>query len=188
MFDNLQRLCDDTLKNQGHRTVQLSQISKGFAKLAKDYRIKLIRILQPKRIERGQTISTNDVDGSSQIAKDCDGMVTLWRSVVGEMKKSEWETQQQGFEESNESFEPVMKVTVGLSRYSAGGSTKLFYDGARSQVRSLPESQKTAMNAKRDYNALVSNNIPVEGGGIQYVVQAEDKAVATITTEDNIKI
>ena len=30
MFDNIQRLCDDTLKNQGHRTVHMSQISKKF--------------------------------------------------------------------------------------------------------------------------------------------------------------
>src|ERR1039458_6977354 len=99
----------------------------------------MIRILQPKRIERGMTISTNDVDGSSQVAKDCDAMVTLWRSVVGELKKSEWETQQAGFEDIKVSFEPVMKVTVGLSRYSAGGSTSLWYDGARSQVRSLDD-------------------------------------------------
>lgn len=188
MFDNLQRLCDDTLKNQGHRTVQLSQISKNFAKIAKDYHIKMIRILQPKRIMPGATISTNDVDGSSQVAKDCDAMITLWRSVVGEMKKSEWETQQQGFEESNESFEPVMKVTVGLSRYSSGGSTKLFYDGARSQVRSLPEAQKAQMNAQRDYNKLVANNIPMEGGGVKHVIPEENQAVAVVATESDIKI
>ena len=183
MFDNVQRLCDDTLKNQGHRTVQLSQISKGFAKLAKDYRIKLIRILQPKRIERGQTISTNDVDGSSQIAKDCDGMITLWRAVVGEQKKSEWETQQQGFTESCMSFEPIMKVSVGLSRYSAGGTTKLYYDGARSQVRSIEDSQKKAMTPEQ----LPQGSIPLEGGGYQAVTMEEPQKVS-IPTEGDIKI
>jgi DnaB-like helicase C terminal domain/Toprim-like len=185
MFDNLQRLCDDTLKNQGHRTVQLSQISKSFAKLAKDYRIKLIRILQPKRIERGQTISTNDVDGSSQVAKDCDAMVTLWRSVVGELKKSEWETQQQGFEESNESFEPVMKVTVGLSRYSAGGSTKLFYDGARSQVRSLRDDQKIAMKPSP---TLPTGSIPMEGGGSKQIIPTETLTSNIVPVEGDITI
>jgi replicative DNA helicase len=183
MFDNVQRLCDDTLKNQGHRTVQLSQISKGFAKLAKDYRIKLIRILQPKRIEKGMTISTNDVDGSSQIAKDCDGMITLWRAVVGEQKKSEWETQQQGFQESCMSFEPIMKVSVGLSRYSAGGTTKLYYDGARSQVRSLKEEQKVAMTPV----SLPQGSIPMEGGGYQAVTMEEPQAVS-IPTEGKITI
>lgn len=179
MFDNLQRLCDDTLKNQSHRTVHLSQISKGFAKLAKDYKIKLIRILQPKRIEKGATISTNDVDGSSQVAKDCDGMITLWRSVVGELKKSEWETQQQGFEETNLSFEPVMKLTVGLSRYSSGGSTKLYYDGARSQVRSLDNAQKAAMKP----TTQPSGNIPMEGGGSKPVVPVEGEVLNVVPTE-----
>ena len=185
MFDNLQRLCDDTLKNQAHRTVQLSQISKGFAKLAKDYGIKLIRILQPKRLEKGATISTNDVDGSSQVAKDCDGMITLWRAVVGEMKKSEWETKQEGFVENETSFEPIMKVTVGLSRYSGGGSTKLFYDGARSQVRSLRDDQKAAM---KPIVLPSGGSIPVEGGENKPIIPQENLPVDEIPMEGDINI
>jgi hypothetical protein len=90
-------------------------------------------------------------------------MITLWRSVVGELKRSEWETQQEGFQECNESFEPVMKVTVGLSRYSSGGSRKLFYDGARSQVRSITDEKKAAM--KPNFNGIVTESghkIPTE--------------------------
>lgn len=161
MFDNVQRLCDDTLKNQGHRTVHMSQISKGFAKLAKDYRIKLIRILQPKRIEKGQIITTNDVDGSSQVAKDCDGMITMWRSVVGEMKKSEYEEESVGFKETDISFDPKTKLTVGLSRYSSGGSCYVFCDGARSTFRSYNEEEKGKLNANlQNFN----NTIPMENG------------------------
>jgi DnaB-like helicase C terminal domain/Toprim domain len=181
MFDNLQKFCDESLKTQGHRTIYLSQLSKKFASIAKDYRIKLIRILQPKRIERGATISTNDVDGSSQVAKDCDAMITLWRSVVGELKKSEWETQNQGFEESNESFEPVMKVTVGLSRYSSGGSTKLFYDGARSQVRSLSDAQKSGMKP------APTSGVNMEGGG-QMKVFEETIVTHSVPTEGEITL
>ena len=161
MFDNVQRLCDDTLKNQGHRTVHMSQISKGFAKLAKDYRIKLIRILQPKRIEKGQIITTNDVDGSSQVAKDCDCMITMWRKVVGEMKKSEYEEESEGFKETDVSFEPKTKLTVGLSRYSAGGSCYVFCDGARSQFRSYREDEKSQMNSNLQ---KFNNVIPMEDG------------------------
>jgi KaiC/GvpD/RAD55 family RecA-like ATPase len=161
MFDNVQRLCDDTLKNQAHRTVHMSQISKGFAKLAKDYRIKLIRILQPKRIEKGQVITTNDVDGSSQVAKDCDCMITMWRKVVGEMKKSEYEEESEGFKETDISFEPKTKLTVGLSRYSAGGSCYVFCDGARSQFRSYKEEEKAQLNANLQ---KFNNLIPMESG------------------------
>ena len=161
MFDNIQRLCDDTLRNQAHRTVHMSQISKQFAKIAKDYRIKMIRILQPKRIEKGQIITTNDVDGSSQVAKDCDSMLVMWRKVVGEMKKSEYEEESEGFKETDVSFEPKTKLTVGLSRYSAGGSCYVFCDGARSQFRSYREDEKSQMNSNLQ---KFNNVIPMENG------------------------
>lgn len=157
MFDNLQLLCDNTLENKAHRTVHLSQISKGFAKLAKDHKVKLIRILQPKRIEEGHMISTNHTDGASQIAKDCDAMLTLWRNSTGEVKKSEWE-KDNGFE-SDESFEPKMKVTVGLSRYSSGGSRNLYFDGARSQVTEMP----TSAAPKQQFNSIITTEaVPTE--------------------------
>ena len=184
VLDNLQLLCDNTLKNQAHRTVHLSQISKQLTRIAKDYHIQMIRILQPKRIAPGATISTQDVDGSSQVAKDSDAMVTLWRNSVGEMKRSEWETQQEGFTESTESFDPCMKVTVGLSRYSSGGTTKLFFDGARSQVRSFNDSQKTAMKPP---TSLPGGYIQMEGGGYQAVTMEEPQAVS-IPTEGEITI
>jgi KaiC/GvpD/RAD55 family RecA-like ATPase len=161
VFDNVQRLADDTLKNQGHRTVHLSQISKQFAKIAKDYRIKLIRILQPKRIEKGQIITTNDVDGSSQVAKDCDSMICMWRSVLGEMKKSEYDEQSTGFAETSQSFDPKTKLTVGLSRYSAGGSCYVLCDGARSQFRSYSEEEKSKLNTNLQ---KFNNVIPMENG------------------------
>jgi hypothetical protein len=161
MLDNVQRLCDDTLKNQAHRTIHLSQISKQLAKIAKDYRIKLIRILQPKRIEKGQIITTNDVDGSSQVAKDCDAMITMWRSVVGEMKKSEYEEESVGFKETDLSFDPKTKLTVGLSRYSAGGSCYVLCDGARSTFRSYNEEEKSRFNTNlQRFNSV----IPMESG------------------------
>ena len=161
MLDNVQRLCDDTLKNMGHRTVHLSQISKQLAKIAKDYRVKMVRILQPKRIEKGQIITTNDVDGSSQVAKDCDSMLTMWRSVVGEMKKSEYDEQSVGFAETDVSFDPKTKITVGLSRYSAGGSCYVMCDGARSQFRSYTGDEKAALNVNLQ---KFNNVIPMEGG------------------------
>jgi hypothetical protein len=161
VFDNIQRLADDTLRNQGHRTVHLSQISKQFAKIAKDYRIKLIRILQPKRLEKGQIISSNDIDGSSQVAKDCDSMILMWRSVLGEMKKSEYDEESVGFAETSQSFDPKTKLTVGLSRYSAGGSCYVLCDGARSTFRSYSDEEKSKLNTNlQRFNGL----IPMESG------------------------
>jgi replicative DNA helicase len=161
MFDNLQRLCDDTLKNQAHRTVHLSQISKGLTKIAKDYKIKLIRILQPKRIDKGSVISTNDVDGSSQVAKDCDAMLTMWRNATGSTKQSQYQADTQQPEEE-QSFEALTWINVGLSRYSGGGRCKLYFDGGRSQVKNYEETVKKidAQNAPK-YNSIIATEAPV---------------------------
>jgi DnaB-like helicase C terminal domain/Toprim domain len=168
MFDNLQKFCDESLKHQGHRTIYLSQLSKRFASIAKDYKVKMVRILQPKRIEKGQTISTNDVDGSSQVAKDCDCMITAWRRVIGEVSKSAYEEESEDFKATSESFEPKMKLTVGLSRYSSGGSCYLYYDGARSLVRSYTEAEQKLTNPNtQNFNGI----IPTEGSTQAHTVK-----------------
>jgi hypothetical protein len=90
-------------------------------------------------------------------------MITAWRSVVGELKKSEYEEEAIGFAETSQSFDPKMKLTVGLSRYSSGGSCYMFYDGARSQVRPYTEVEKSQLNAKQQFNGI----IPTESGTVQ---------------------
>lgn len=163
MLDNLQLLCDNTLENKAHRTIYLSQISKGLAKLAKDYRIKMVRILQPHRVAEGELVSVKNIDGSSQVAKDCDALITLFRSNLNEMKKSQWE--KAGDTSGKESFDPKTKTSVELSRYSSGGHTVLFFDGARSQVREYDHNQKSAMAeaAKQNYNTIITQEGPEAG-------------------------
>ena len=76
----------------------------------------------------------------------------------------------------------IMRVAVALSRYSSGGTTKLFYDGARSQVRSLPESQKVSA-AQTNFNEII-----IEGGGTKQVIPTEVTAAPVIPTEEDISI
>jgi KaiC/GvpD/RAD55 family RecA-like ATPase len=177
MFDNLQLFCDNTLgRNMGYRTIHLSQLSKQFAKIAKDYQVYLVRILQPKRIAKGETVGTGDVDGSSQVAKDCDCMITLWRAVVGEMKKSEYAEMAEGFTEGTESFDPKTKVTVGLSRYSSGGFTYLQCEGAKSRFSSYPEIQKRSMAPVRvSFNGVFQEHENTGTGAIPIKVEGEVK-------------
>lgn len=132
MFDNLQLLCDRTLKNNNHRTIHLSQISKNMAALAKDYGIKLIRILQPHRIGDGKIISTDDVDGSSQVAKDCDVMITAHRNPMIQLTQADFN--KVGVVNQEQTFDSKMLLTVGLTRYSAGGMITLEFDGATSSI------------------------------------------------------
>lgn len=145
MFDNLQLLCDRTLGNQ-NRTQHLSSISKSLQTIAKEYNIQMVRILQPHRIAAGKLATTDDVDGSSQVAKDCDCMIALNRARIGEITKDVLEDG--GYIHSVGTFSNDLLVNVGLSRYSAGGKTTLYYDGACSSVYELTQGKIEEMNAK----------------------------------------
>lgn len=138
MFDNIHLLADRTLVGEG-RTQHLSQISKAFAQIGKDYGVQIIRILQPNRIAGGRVVSTSNVDGSSQIAKDCDVMMTAHRTKIGEMTADQLDTSCAATQEA--SFDNRFFVGVGLSRYSPGGRVELQYDGATSSVDEMNEVQ-----------------------------------------------
>jgi hypothetical protein len=88
-------------------------------------------------------------------------MILMWRSVLGEMKKSEYDEQSVGFAETSQSFDPKTKLTVGLSRYSAGGSCYVFCDGARSTFRSYSDDEKSKLNTNLQ---KFNNVIPMENG------------------------
>lgn len=163
MFDNLQLLCDTVIgSRQGQRTVVLSQISKGLAKIAKDYGVKMIRIVQPKQLDKGTTIESRDVDGSSQIEKDCDGQILMWRKVLGTKTQSAYEKELEGSsadQEENVVFDPLTRITVALSRYSSGGKCWLLFDGARSQVRTYKQDKNAAL--QQNFNSLLPMETPV---------------------------
>jgi hypothetical protein len=142
MIDNIQRLADTTSQAKGvNRTEHLSRISKVTSQIAKDYNIQMIRILQPHRILVGKMVTTDNVDGSSQIAKDCDCMTTLHRNRKAELTQEQFDQLQHI--ESDGAFESGMVVTAGLTRYSQGGTTTLEYDGARSTVLERNETIKS---------------------------------------------
>lgn len=147
MLDNLQRLCDTTIGNK-NRTQHLSEISKVTSQIAKDHKIQMIRILQPHRIMQGKMVNTDNVDGSSQIGKDCDCMITLHRERLDQGSLEEF--QAAGYVQGEGNFSDTMKFTVGLSRYSVGGYTTLHYDGARSLVSEIALKEVQKMTAKVD--------------------------------------
>jgi DNA primase len=138
VFDNVQRLADTTNDN-GQRTQHLSQISKVLSQIAKDYGVQMVRILQPHRIGGGRAITTDNVDGASQIAKDCDVMMTAQRTRLGgEQTTDQLEAGCPISEEG--SFGTRFFVGIGLSRYSPGGRVELHYDGATSTVKNIDEA------------------------------------------------
>jgi hypothetical protein len=144
MVDNIQLLSDTTIKGK-NRTQHLSEISKRIAKIGKDYSCQMVRLLQPHRIAENKLATSDSVDGASQVAKDCDAMLVINRNKVGEITKET--LAQGGFIQTEGSFGPEMLVTAGLSRYSAGGSTTVYFNGATSTVCKLTEGKIAAMMA-----------------------------------------
>lgn len=160
MVDNLQLICDTTLKGR-NRTQHLSEISKRLAKIGKDYGCKIIRLLQPHRIADNKLATSDSVDGASQIAKDCDAMFVINRNKVGEISKEVFA--QGGFIQTEGAFGPEMLVTAGLSRYSAGGSVTLYFNGATSTIHRLTDGKIAAMNAKANSNVGYARQLEAIG-------------------------
>ena len=113
VFDNIQRAADTTSTGKGsNRAEHLSQISKVLSQMAKDYNVNMVRILQPNRIQKGQIVTTDNVDGSSQIAKDCDCMIVLHRDKQGELTADQFASI--GHVDEGMSFSPIMLASIGL--------------------------------------------------------------------------
>ena len=134
MLDNLQLMCDLT-KGTRNRTEWLSEISKRTAHIGKDNHVQVVRLLQPHRVGENNLTSVSSVDGASQIAKDSDGMLILNRLRIGGIDKNTLKTG--AFVESNITFAPETLVTCAISRYSAGGETQVWFDGATSTFSKL---------------------------------------------------
>lgn len=142
VFDNLQLLADKTLKNAANRTVHLSQISKNLKALAVELGIVLVCIVQPNRVKENEIVDARNVDGSSQIEKDCDALVAFHRPRKASVKASDFEAMK--YLECDDTFEPQMLVKVALSRYAGGGICTLWMHGATSTVSECPSESSVS--------------------------------------------
>lgn len=155
-FDNLQRFADTT--KYSNRAEHMSQISKMLSQIQKDYGVQLLLILQPHRVQKGQIVGIHNIDGSSQVAKDCDGTITLHRNRIGIETTAEFELGNYISEEAA-TFGDDMLVTIGLSRYSGGGRTTLHYNGATSTVLEKTMGQIQKMQAQANKNIGYDNQL-----------------------------
>jgi len=185
MLDNLQLLCDNTIKNR-NRTQHLSEISKRLTKIGKDYGVQMVIILQPHSIGEGKLATSDSVDGSSQVSKDCDLQLVINRIRIGEVTKDAFA--QGAFIQTEGTFGPEMLVSASLSRYSAGGTTTLYFDGATSTVHKLTDGKIAAMNAKANPNVgyakqLTAANLSLDALKVA-TAPATPATPATLVTPD----
>jgi hypothetical protein len=179
MVDNLQRLCDLTIGSR-NRTQWLSEISKKLSQIAKDYGVQMVRILQPHRVGDGKLTTSASVDGASQIAKDCDCMLIANRNRIGDVDKG---TLASGaYIHTEGSFGPEMLLTAGLSRYSSGGSTTVWYNGATSTISPLTEGKIKAMLSKSDPSS------PENKGGLALAMESLKSVVGNVPAQPDDEI
>ena len=177
VLDNLQRLCDTTIGTK-NRTQYLSELSKRISQICKDYNVQIILVLQPNRISENKLTGVHNVDGASQVAKDCDVMLILERHRVGEIDKETFD--KGGFIQTDSTFGPEMLITAGLSRYSAGGATTVYFDGATSTVYALTEGKIKAMKEQATGNV----GYAAQAAAINLPLQALQEATSDWKNDD----
>jgi len=150
VFDNLQLL----VRSIEHSAQETSVLTKRFKELAMELGILVILIIQPNRVREGEIVAARNAMGSSAIEKDVDAMIALHRNRVAKIKEDDFK----GFLDTDENFEPMLLVRVDLSRYSPGGVTTLWFDGAISEVRELTNEEKGTYKAP-----VYGVDIPTEG-------------------------
>lgn len=122
-----------------HTTQEISRVTKRMKELAVDLNIPIIQIAQPRKFDNEKRImSMHDLKDSSSIAQDSDTIILLHRQAV----RSDINKSAAGFVGA---LSPFTLVRVDKARYSGGGETVLWFDGARSTYRELSPSEKDSM-------------------------------------------
>lgn len=160
MVDNIQLLSGRTIKGND-RTQHIDRISKTLQKINKDYGTVMIRIVQPHAIRKGNVVTADDSDGSSQIRKDCDGTIVLNRAPKSEGSMESLKNQQMVVN-TDASFERKMRIGVALSRYSAGGECDLDIVGELATVRTY-NAATIKMEEVQKKEGILANVEGIEG-------------------------
>jgi replicative DNA helicase len=136
-FDNLNYF----VRSIDHTTQEIAATTQLLKDLAVDLNIPIIAIAQPKKFDKESKImSAADLKDSSAIEQDADTIIILHRQRVKTDVKDFGKGA--GFI-GNQS--PYCLVRVEKARYSSGGETYLYFDGARSAYRELTTQEKESM-------------------------------------------
>jgi len=105
---------------------EIGKVTRTFKLLAEALGIVFLLIVQPKKINSGRIISTDDFKGSSSIYQDCDLAIIIHRDKE-EVKVKDKER----FSDKVSHYDPLTTIAVS-GRWCEGGRTTMFFDGQRS--------------------------------------------------------
>lgn len=146
VYDNLHKLISDTLQtnNMAQRVAYMNRASSMFSSLAKELKKPIFLICQPKKLQDGQVVSIDSIDGADGPKRDCDFGLALHRNKEANLKADDLESFGYDFE-TPQNFSPKMFVRVEKPRYGPGGVSVLYMDGAYSEVREYRKEDESAI-------------------------------------------
>jgi replicative DNA helicase len=115
VFDNLQRLV------RTGEEKDMGQASGIFKDITMDLNMPFILVSQPRKLNRDRNPTIDDLKGSGAIPADADEVLLLYRKRVSAV------------DGSSQSLDPMTKIIIDKSRYSAGGSRILRFVGEKSR-------------------------------------------------------
>lgn len=121
VFDNLQRMV-----RSGDES-DMGQASGLFKDITMDLDIPFLLISQPRKLNEKGTPTFDDLKGSSAIPADADTVILLHRNRL------------KGKKDTHSSLNPVTQILIDKSRFSSGGKTQLYFDGAKSKFKEMEE-------------------------------------------------
>ena len=129
-FDNLNYF----VRSIDNVTQEIARVTKRFKEIAVDLHIPIILIAQPRKFDDDtRTMRASDLKDSSAIQQDSDVIILLHRRPV----RTEMKDLAKGAATTFTNQSPYTLVRVEKARYSSGGDTFLYFDGARSTYREL---------------------------------------------------
>ena len=132
VFDNLHFL----VRSSQNLREKIGEVSQEFKLLAEELRIPIILIVHPRKLNNHKRAMTaDDFRETGTIHADADQVVILHR----ERNRAE-DIENDAFnpdEKKDSILSPYTDVIVDASRFTQGGKTTLYYEGALSKYRSL---------------------------------------------------
>lgn len=127
-FDNINYF----VRNSRDINAELAIVSKRLKETAVELNIPIILIAQPRKFDdHDRVIRLNDIKDTVAIVQDSDVAMLLYRRPVKERDMNE---------ASFDIKDPHTMVLVEKARYSSGGHCTLYFDGARSNFKSLDQT------------------------------------------------
>jgi 5S rRNA maturation endonuclease (ribonuclease M5)/archaellum biogenesis ATPase FlaH len=144
-FDNINYFIRSSTNQAG----EIGIVTKRLKEIAVDLNIPIIMIAQPRKLKTREDGTTNmmtmdDLKDSSSISQDSDVVMMLYRM------RRKTNVQAHGTGTTHGAYSPYAILRVDKSRYSSGGETTLYFDGAISTFRELTLEERQRVSSNGD--------------------------------------